>query len=276
MVTASVSQIKIKARTFDILWHRFGPHKLSLQSSADRHGISRERARQIQGKGISDLSKNSTFIAIKQLSERFFHCQGYLTTRVISKIAEDQIGSDQPQLCAVIAHLVLMPLKGGLIPSISKQAAVANKSIANSMRMISNQAIQSDQEEGHLLAHMLVERLIIEAIIYDENSYSLMELHDSIVHLVIQAPRPSQAIWGSANLARRILQKVNHPMHWYDIADQVSDRLQELGKNPLSKYSIRNALFNNEHWFIRTGIGIWGLCEWENECSKSIKPLMNN
>lgn len=254
-----------KDREKDILFDRFGLEgkNKTLQAIGDKHGITRERVRQIVNNGIKKIQENcvsdNTKKTIKIIEDFVTKNGGYVTTEFLAKKFTD----GQRKQINSLKFVANLSKKISYVPTTieNHEGWRVNKfKIIKAKEIIEKSTKILKEKNTPLTAKRLAE------IISEKEDLINASLSASNKLMKTDKNKWGFTSWPQINpksikdKSRYVMKKHGKPIHYHDLSMKIS----EISNKQVTKQSVHNELIKNKD-FILVGRGIYALAEWGYE-----------
>jgi len=266
----------VPERTQDILSRRFGigkrekfPQRETLESIGKNYGITRERVRQIEKKGIETLQHSSKF---SKLKEPFFEVKYFIDENGGLKredLLESYLAPQEEYLPYLLFLLELgdmfsyrydtphfysfwktreeveeiaKEINDFVIKILEKRKKLFEKEeILEMGKRGGQEVLNKELKENHVLSYIEVSKEIEENPFGEYGLFSWPEVNPK----------------GVRQKAYLVLKKEGKPLHFKELAEIIEDKLQ----SPVQASTLHNELIKDQN-FVLVGRGIYALKDW--------------
>ncbi len=261
----------VPERTQDILKRRFGIEKEreTLESIGKEYGLTRERVRQIENKGIESIQKSPKFLKLKEPFTKikiFIDNNGGLKREDMLEVSLVPVPQYRPYLIFLLKigePFFYHPDSPDLYSSWK-----TNHDAPKYAKKIAEHLVNLMEKEKRLFS----EGEIIEISQKETPKILRIKLPKDYVVSYIEATKKIEANpfgefgpshWPEVNPksirdeAYIVLKKEQKPMHFKDLAKIMEEKLA----HPVHENTLHNELIKNDH-FVLVGRGIYALKDW--------------
>ena len=245
----------------------------TLQQIGDYYGITRERVRQIEDKGIKEIGgkiKDTGLASIQTLASRILHENGGLMSRdlLVSGIIKElhlNASINQNMLEVILQSDFDMQKSKPRLNTVTYfyEPQITKKNI----EAIHTEAVKILKKKKDVLEQDALYAKIIENLEYTFAD-TTPKLIDAVMDVFLDIVKGEEIMIGLASWnilnpktlkdkAISVFKKGNKPLHFMDLANSISDRFSA----PVKVNTVHNELIRNPE-FVLIGRGIYALKAW--------------